>query len=265
MKTLTKLLFSGILILTFFACNEEKTVTEPEEAANYSKEIKEFFPANIGDSFEYSVDTLDQISGEFKNVGSRATKVLKLETTSGNNTFLCNEDYSILGKQFQKESKFKITSHSLEFYADTNGVSALIPDSIEVEIKLVLDESFKIVEFPLVKGKEWKVYNGSANFGTFKFSILDVVGQYIDSETLNINGLSKEVQTEKFKYTISLNIPDIQNPFLSDIQNYEAVVWFAPGRGVVKIEGCKLFINPITGNGFDVADSNKIVRHTLVF
>jgi hypothetical protein len=210
------------------------------------------------------VDTLNQVTGKYENVGSREMQVFKTETTTGNNTFLCNEDYNILGNNIKTNSKFQITSNYLEFFADTNGVSELIPDSIEVEIDLILDKSFKIVEFPLVKEKEWKVYNGSANFGTFKFSILDIVGEYIDNETLSVNGLAKELKTEKFKYTVNVNIPDIQNPFLSALQKYEAFVWFAPGLGVVKIEGCELFIDPISGNGFDIADSNKVIRHTLV-
>ncbi len=254
---------SLIVLITLIGCNETKTVTEPEEAPDYSKEISEFFPANIGDSYTYSVDTLNQETGKFYTIGSRKVEVNKVENNADKNLYLCNEDYTIFGKNILTNSKFQITPTTLEFIADTNGVSALIPDSIEIEIKLMLDESFKLVEFPLTKNKEWKVFQGSANFGTFKFNIFDVKGEYIESEVLKTNTLGKEFNTEKFKYTININIPDIANPFLSNIQKYEAYVWFAPGFGVVKIEGSRIFVDPITGNGFDIADTNRIIRHTL--
>jgi len=254
------LFFSALLI----GCNESDSVTEPEEEVNYSEEISEFFPVNVGDSFLYNVDTLNHATGNFTNIGSRLTNVYEVNKILDNTIFLCNEDYSILGNNILKNSRFEITANSLDFFADTNGVSALIPDSIEFEIDLILDESFKVVEFPLVKNEPWKVYNGAANFGTFKFDLFEIFGEYIASESLQIDGFENNLETEKFKYSINLNIPDMSNPFVSTLQIYDAYVWFDPGFGVVKIEGCKLFIDPITGNGFDILDSNKVVRHVLV-
>jgi len=264
MKINNWLVFSLITISSFFGCSESGTVTEPDSKKNYTEEVSEFFPVNVGDSFLYSVDTLNQTTNEYKNIGSRLTNVYKVEEVSGQSQFVCSEDFNILGNSIATESKFQLTSNSLEFFADSTGVSALIPDSIEIEIDLLLEESFKILEFPLVKNQVWKVFTGAANFGTFKFKIFEIYGEYIATETLQIEGSNKSFETEKIKYSININIPDMANPFVSKLQKYGAYVWFAPGFGVVKIEGCALFINPISGNGFDILDSNKVIRHSLV-
>jgi hypothetical protein len=264
MKIKNWLLFSLITIALFFGCSESDSVTEPEKEKNYTEEISEFFPVNVGDSFLYNVDTLNQTTNEYNNIGSRLTNVYKVEEVSGQSLFICNEDFNILGNKILAKSKFQLTSNSLEFFVDTTGVSALIPDSIEIEIELALDETFKVLEFPLVKNQTWNVFSGSANFGTFKFKVFEIYGEYITSETLQLDGSNNSLETEKIKYSVSINIPDIANPFVSKIQEYEAYVWFSPGFGVVKIEGCQLFIDPMTGNGFDIAGSNKVVRHSLV-
>ncbi len=162
MKTKNWLLFSVITISLFFGCSESDSSTEPEEVKSYTEEISDFFPVNVGDSFLYNVDTLNQTTNEYKNIGSRLTNVYKVEEVLGESHFICNEDFNFSGNKILAESKFQLTSNSLEFFADSTGVSALIPDSIEIEIDLILEESFKIIEFPLVKNQEWKVFRGAA-------------------------------------------------------------------------------------------------------
>ncbi|MCP5062512.1 MAG: hypothetical protein GY936_08620 [Ignavibacteriae bacterium] len=264
MKFKKMLYFSLLVALLVVGCSESDTVTEPEEEINYTEEISEYFPVNVGDSFLYNVDTLNQATGVYTTIGSRLTNVYDVEKVLDQTLILCNEDYNILGNNILAKSGFELTPTSLEFFADTNGVSVYIPDSLVNEIDIYMDESFKILEFPLVKNQPWKVYKFSASFGLFKFDILEVYGEYFSTETLQIEGFENSIETEKFKYSININIPDEDNPFVSRLKIYDAYVWFDPGFGVVKVEGCKLFIDPISGNGFNMGDSNKVVRHSLV-
>jgi len=55
----------------------------------------------------------------------------------------------------------------------------------------------------------------------------------------------------------------MQNISLSKVQKYFVNVWFSPEIGIVKLEGCKALINPVTGGSFNLADSNKVIRHIL--
>ncbi len=258
-----RLLLIGLLAVTLIiSCGESESVTKPVEEKDYSEEVLKFFPVKVGDSFNYSIDTLDNNSGHYSNIGTRQLNVFQEEKVGDKNDVVCKEEYNVLGKDYLTESKFYLTSNSIEFTVDTSGVSALIPDSLE--INLVLDESFLVVKFPLVKNEEWTVFRGSANFGTFKFNVFEIYGEYLESETLQLDGSETNLETEKFKYTLNLNIPDIENPFISEVRKFNTYVWFAPGYGIAKVEGSLLFINPITGNGLDIADTNRVVRHTLV-
>jgi len=149
-----------------------------------------------------------------------------------------------------------------DFFYDSTGVSDLIPDSVEVA--LLLDETFKVIQFPYLDGNEWTVFKAGVNFGTFKFTIFSITGKYVGKEDLQLSGNSKTISAERFDYKIILNMPDLNNPFVSNDQTYSASIWFSPEVGLAKIEGSGMFINPISGQFFDIADSNKVMRHSLI-
>ncbi|MCP5062514.1 MAG: hypothetical protein GY936_08630 [Ignavibacteriae bacterium] len=100
-------------------------------------------------------------------------------------------------------------------------------------------------------------------FGTFNFNTYEIIGEYVGTETIEIRGFENSFETEKFEYNITINIPNMDNVFISNIQEYGATVWFSPGVGLVKMEGCALFIDPIAGISLNIADSNKVIRHSL--
>ncbi|MCB0731649.1 MAG: hypothetical protein KDC88_11505 [Ignavibacteriae bacterium] len=261
-----KLLISLIIIsLVLINCADSNSTTnEPEDINDYSDNISEFFPVNVGNSFKYNVDTLNSSTSNYENLGTRQVTVSNHGTESNYDYFLCDEAYNLKESIFSSFSKFKITENSLEFYADTAGINSLIPDSLDMEISLNLDETFLLVSYPFENAGEWTAYKGSINFGAFKLNIITALGQYVGKEAVQLSELSKTVNAEKFKYSISINFPDINNPLSSNFKNYEAYVWFSQEYGVVKLEGCALFINPITGNKFNESDSNKVIRHTLI-
>ena len=257
-----------MLIIVLVGCNE--SATEPEvdpgekETVDYSTDARTFFSTDIGDIFSYNVDTMNTKTKNFESIGTRLVNVDNMGSEEESNIYICNETHNIFNNAYNSQSKFSITENSIDFFVDTSGVYDLIPDSVEIEIKLVFDKVFKLVEFPYLDKNEFQVFNAGANFGTFKFNVISIVGQYAGSDLVYLDGFESGINSEKFQYNLSINIPDISNPFASNVQVYKANVWFAPTIGIVKLEGSKMFVNPITGGRFDIADSNKVVRHTLL-
>lgn len=260
-----KYLITFIMLIFIISCGEnDSSSTEPEEInVDYSEEIAKIFPVNIGNEFQYSVDTLNHNSNNYESIGSRLLSIDNKVSDSELGYYVCSENYELNGKIIQAQSKFKFTENSIEFYSDTTGVSELVPDSLRSDVMLEMTETFKIVNFPYTNKEEWPAYKGTANFGGLKYNIFTVTGMYVDSETLQLDAFQSPLETEKFKYLVSLNIPDIKNPFLSNIQEYVVNIWFSPEVGIVKLEGCGLLIKPMTGGYFNLADSNSVVRHVL--
>lgn len=254
------ILFSivGLLI----SCSNDST-NEPEGNQTYDTEMETLFNVSSGNSYTYSVDTLNLSNNTFDNIGSRVWEIGSKVDDSEYGYFDCSESYKNHEIVKISKSKFRLTDNCIDFYTDSTGLSSLIPDSIEVEIILDLDEYAKLVEFPYSDNHKWNAYNGAANFSTFKFNMFRVYGEYAGSQDLQLDGFSEIIETEKFDYDVVLNIPNIINPFLDYTQNYEASIWISPKYGIVKIEGCDLFIKPILGGQFDDADSNKVSRHIL--
>ena len=257
-----------LLIFVTVGCNE--TATEPEvysegkSNVDYTSDLRTFFQTDIGDVFSYNIDTLDTQTNSFENIGTRLVSVDNMGTGVDANFFVCNESHNILNTVITSQSKFTITENSIEFFADTSGAAELIPDTLEIDIEVIFDQVFNLVEFPYLEKNEYQVFNAGANFGTFKFNVISITGQYVGSEDIILEGFESSLKSEKFQYIVILNIPDISNPFVSKVKIYNANVWFVPTLGITKYEGCKMFINPITGGKFDLADSNKVVRHTLL-
>ena len=256
------LIISLFLIGIIIGCNED-TANEPEQDLIYSTEIKELFPVSSGTSYTFSIDTLNLSTHTFENIGTRIWGIGNKVEDGQYGYFDCSESYNILNNIKEATSRFRLTNNSVDLYSDSSGISGLIPDSIEVEISLDLDQVFKLIIFPYNDDSEWNVFNGVANFGTFKFNVFRISGKYSGSENLQLDGFPEIIRTEKFTYTVVMNIPNITDPFADYTQIYDASIWVSPSLGIVKIEGCDMFINPITGGQFDDADSNKVSRHVL--
>ncbi|MBK8943981.1 MAG: hypothetical protein IPM32_01805 [Ignavibacteriae bacterium] len=258
MKLINKIIFAVILSL-LISCSDNSTNTTDPETNNNAEEISKFFPIEIGKSFIYKVDTLDNNSENYVEIGQRTLHVDKIES----DYFVCSEIYNFL-HGINLQTKIKVTDNSVEIFSDTTGTSDLIPDSLGITVKLELDEVFKVLDFPLVQNKEWEVYKAYAVMGTARFKVFALTAKYLGEENILLNNKSEQVPSIKIEYTVTINIPDMNNLLNSKIQNYKANVWLSENLGIVKLEGCALFVNSITGNNFDMSDSNKTIKHTLV-
>lgn len=261
-----RILLGILMIGIFISCSEnDKSSTDPEEVdVNYSEQIAELFPVNVGSSFTYNMEELNKSTGNYETVGTRVMNVDTKEVDSESNYFYCSEAYNLPAGNSTFNSKFRITDNALEVYQDTAGVSTLIPDSLKALVQIQLSENLKIINYPYEDGQEWVAYKGEAMFGTIKFNIYSVIGKYVGSENIQTPINENGIDAEKFEYKITINIPDMNNPFVSSIQDYIVNLWMVKNIGIVKIEGYAVLINTISGGTFDLSDSNKVFRHTLV-
>ncbi len=256
---IVSIILVAIILVTFIGCSENSSNTNDPETKNNAEEIAKYFPIEVGKSFTYNVDTLDLSSTNYIQLGQRTLHIDKFES----DYFVCSEIYNYL-QGLNLQTKIKISDNSIEILTDTTGTSELIPDSLGFTVKLELDESFKVIEFPLEQNSEWEVYKANAVMGTAKFKVFTLTAKYLGEENIELNKISEQIPAIKIEYTVTINIPDMNNLLASKIQTYKAKVWLAENLGIVKIEGCALFVNSITGNNFDMADSNKTIKHTLV-
>ncbi len=256
---IVKLFFAILLTVFFIKCSDNSTNGNDPEITDYSNQIAKLLPLEVGKTFSYNVDTLDNNSASYVEIGQRTFSVDKID----GDYIVCSEIYNYL-QGLNLKTKFKMTENSIEIIADTNGTSNMIPDSLNLSVKLEMDETFKVIQFPLEKNSTWEVFKAYAIMGTAKFNVFSLTAQYLGEETVALNN-SQQTQAHKFEYTLKINIPNLNNIMESKIQTYNANVWLAENIGIIKLQGCGLFINSMTGNSFNMSDTNKTVKHTLVY
>ena len=265
MKSVYKLIFAFSLAILFTFCNESINENEPEqeEIIDYKTEIERYFPSNLISPLVYSVDTLNKNTQVYKNIGSRSFRLNGTQTINSNEYLDCIQTFTLNEIETELRSKFRHTNSSILLLADTSHVSESIPDSLKGQLLISVDNEITLLQFPLKKGELWSVIKANVDFGAFKFNILDISGEYLGEETLVLDNFTESFSAEKFKYELKVNIPELDNPFLSEIGVYFAEVWFVKDIGIVKMEGCSLFINPLTGSYMDFGDTNKVGRQVL--
>lgn len=254
-KIILAILFTALVI----SCSDKSSNGNEPEITDYSDQIAKLIPLEVGKSFSYKVDTLENNSSNYVEIGQRTFSVDKID----GNYIECSEIYSYL-QGLNLKTKFKLTENSIEIMADTNGTSNLIPDSLSIPVKLELNETFKVVQFPLEENSTWEVFKAYAIMGTAKFNVFTLTAQYLGNETISLSN-SEQSQAHKFEYSITINIPNLNNFMESNIQTYNANVWIAENIGIVKLEGCAMFINSMTGNSFNMSDTNKSIQQTLIY
>ena len=261
-----KIKFAFILfLLSFVHCSESVNESNPEEEnKNYTEELSNYFPTSFGTSLSYSVDTLDQTKNLYKNIGKRTFSIDSKKIIVDNEYYICNQVYNYDGYDLERSLKFRVGENSIFFLTDTSKILNSVPDSLSGKLSILIEPEINLLQFPLEKNKLWHVIAANVDFGAFKFNILDVSAEYIGNEILNFDDYSESLDADRIRYKLDVNRPELANPFLSDVSTYYADAWFVPGKGIVKLEGCSLFINPVTGQHIDFSDSNKVSRHTLI-
>ncbi len=256
-----------ILYLTILLINCSDSVNESEPVNNIvdqKGELTKLFPLEVGNSYTYSVDTLNNNANIFENIGKRIMNIENKLIEGESDHFICSENYELFNLSERKQSIIIFTKNSIEFFVDSSGVSSFISDSIKFDVTIKLDERAVLVQYPYAENEKWAVFNAYANFAGAKIKIFSIMGEYSGSENLKLTNFGSEIETEKFTYKGELNLPDIKNPFVSYLQTYIAHAWISPEHGIVKLEGFAMFTSPLTGMHFNISDSNKVYRHTLI-
>lgn len=262
MKTKIILKFIVAISIILISCSESTTVNEPDNTKTLTGEISNYInKENV--TYEYEVDTLNSISQNYETIGTRKLEIQGTENINDFQYLNLSEFYNLNGNQFNLTSLIRTTENSLIFGSDTTGVSTFIPDSLKETIKLEVDSELLIFKLPLEISEEWHVFKASVNFGAFRFKVFDVSAKYLGTEQIQIEG-SSQTNAEKVEYTIELNIPDINNPFISNVKTVKATLWFCEGKGIVKMEGSAWLIKPLTGYPFTFTDQNTIMKHNLI-
>ena len=264
MRRLNKILLLITIIVSITMCSDSATESEPENNNNYQDALMSLFPLKIGNSYTYKVDTLNKSNNSFENIGVRYMDVENNILEDHYQSFICSQNYILKNSSKQNISNIRFTDNSIEYFIDSTGASSFASDSIDFEVTISMDETAKMVHYPYGEYEEWVVFKAFAHFAGTKFNVFSITGRYEGTETLDIPELNSSITTEKFIYNGELNIPDINNPFIKNLKTYEAHIWLSPEYGIVKLEGFAMFISPLTGSRFNIADSNKVFRHTLV-
>ncbi len=263
---ISKILIPILLIITFATSCSESINNSDNESMNFNNdniELSKIFPITVGNVSEYKVDTLNQASGSFQDNDFLTLLIDKKLTEDESEIFFCKQIHRSSGIVSEVETKLRITENSVELFTDTKLLQGILPDSLEGKVQFKFDEKFKLINFPYTNKKEWLAYRDKVLFGSISLNIFSISGVYEGHEELSLVELGYNAIAEKFKFIITMNIPDVNNPFISYVREYKTFVWLIPDIGIAKIEGCRLVVNSLTGRNFNLADSNKNSRHTL--
>lgn len=264
MKILKLSLSLLILFLYFNGCQSDSPVEPNDSKIDYSEDLEKYFLTESESVFNFSMDTLNANENIFINIGSRSLQINSQEKYGDNNYYICENLYKINDLEFVKKSKFRYSDNSIILIADTTNITEQIPDSLKNQISFNIDDEITLLEFPLVQNKMWSAFKGKIDFEMFSFNVIDITGEYVESEQILLDGFSESFKADKIRYKTVINLPDLANPFISKIQIYYSDVWFVESKGIVKLEGNKLFLNPILGMNIEFCDSNKVIKQTLI-
>ncbi len=260
----TKIVIFLAAIFAFIKCSDSSLPTDTERSSsNYSEELAKIFPYSLSQKYEFKIDTLNHNDGLFETKGTRLMWVSSNENIGKLNYYLCDQQYHNSGSVTTLKTKYRISNKSILILTDTTNVTKSIPDSLVKIMTINVDPEIFLVNFPLKKNEPWPVVKAVVDFQTFKFTTIEVIAEYIGTEVIFLDSFKEQIKTEKIKYRIDINVPNYDNPFLSNTKRYFADIWFAEEKGIVKMEGCTFILNPLIGQYMDFADTNRVSRHTL--
>ena len=250
------------LISLFISCSESGPI-DPDESVDYQAQLSKLFPYTTAKTFEFNVDTLNTTKNEFERFGNRSFKIVATENLNDLSYSSGVQKYSNSEGEITLNTMFRLSDKSILLVADTTNSTQGFPEELLSIMTIYFDPEMNLLELPLEINKPWPVVKATVDFQTFKFNTIEVVAEYVGKETLVLEGFTNPFETEKVLYTLIINMPNIENPFVSNINTYYARIWYAEDYGIVKMEGCSLILNPVVGVNINFADSNAVSRHTL--
>lgn len=258
-----KVSLSILLLISLFISCSESGPNNPEENVDYREQLSKLFPYSTDRTFEFNVDTLNTTKNEFERFGKRSFKIITTENFNDLSYSSGVQKYSYSNGEINLNTRFRLSEKSILLLADTTNSTQGFPEELLSIMTIYFDPEMNLLELPLKINKPWPVVKSTVDFQTFKFNTIEVVAEYVGKETLVLEGFTNPFETEKVVYTLIINMPNIENPFVSNTNKYYARIWYAEDYGIVKMEGCSLILNPVVGVNINFADSNAVSRHLL--
>ncbi len=250
-----------LILVVLIGC--ESGPNSPEEITDYSEQLKKYFPYKMNEQFEFKYDTLDQFTNEFYTFGERVLEVRDQEVINSREYLRADQKFKLKDGEQTLITRFRVTDKSILLLTDTTNSTQGIPDSLLSIMTIKIDEEVNILQLPLDENTPWPVVKAYVDFQTFKFNTVDVIGEYLGQEDVWLDDFNKSISAAKIRYKLDINVPDFENPFLSNTNSYYAQIWFAEDYGIIKMEGCSFLLNPFVGMNMNFADTNKVSRHVL--
>ena len=255
-----------LAILSFFSllisCSESGP-NDPAESVDYQTQLSKLFPYSTDKTYEFNIDTLNAGKNEFESIGKRFFTIVGKVNLNDHSYSSGVQKYSYSDAEINLSTKFRLSEKAILLFADTTNSTQGFPEELLNIMTIDFDPEMNLLELPLEINKPWPVVKATVDFQTFKFNTIEVVAEYVGKETLVLDGFTNSFETEKVLYTLIINMPNIENPFISNAKSYYANIWYAEDYGIVKMEGCSLILNPVVGGEINFADSNAVSRHIL--
>ena len=252
-----------VLVLAIFNGCESEGVNSPENDTDYSQQLQKYFPYKINEQYEFKYDTLVQSTNDFYSLGKRILEARNKELINNKEYLNTDQKFKLADSEQTLSTKFRLTNKSILLLTDTTNYTQGIPDSLLSIMTIKIDEEVNILQLPLDENTPWPVVKTTVDFQTFKFNTVDVIGEYIGQDDVWLDGFNKSIPAAKIRYKVNINVPNFENPFLSNTHSYFSQIWFAEDYGIIKMEGCSFLLNPFIGMNIDFADTNKVSRHIL--
>lgn len=255
-----KILLFAVVASTVILLNSCKSSNSVNANAAVGTSI--YFPNGDGSSYKYDVQSSNSTGSA---TGTRST------TYSGTSV--------IGGVTFQKEldtlaysigvhaavSYFKVSDLGVDYFLDTTGLSASIPDSL---IKyLSFSSTLKAFQFPFQSGQTWDVFDMALKIGVLSVPVINVTASYLGTQplTLTLNGTQSTYTAAQVNYVLTLTIPNTSNPLATPTKTtYSAQAWLVQNIGIVKWQGSGAVFSAFSGNGVSLGDTTTTVTQTLV-
>jgi hypothetical protein len=247
MKAIAKL-SALALAAAFLAAGCKDAVNDPprEYETNY-------YPIDEGDRYVYRVDSLDE-AGTPTYAGETISTYAFYEIFDGA-SYLARVDS--FGGEIDT-GYFRDSERGSYIYADTSGLTALVPDSLLAFFgddsldAIDVDVEFVALSYPLDAGRQWPAFRITALI--YSLVGLDASVAPREELTLALDDGERTFEAVPVSYTLTVAAPDTTTGFARE-ETFEARAWYAEGVGVVKIEGDAVVLYALDGR-FAAADFN---------
>lgn len=241
-----------LIILILVSCSKDDNPVEPIEVTD--QQIIEYFNYELGDVANFKSVISDKQNNPLFEAERKSTLSSQTQINS-KQYFVFTEKMKIDSSTNSNETFLNFDGGTLKQLVDTAGAALLIPDSLKGTLEIELSDASTVFKYPINAGDNWDVFLGNIVMSTYKINVISITANYVGIEQIDLGANYGTVGAEKVSYTILLNFPDMNNPFLPNKQYYYADLWFSKGLGLIKISGSKFFTNFLVGGDINMNDT----------